>query len=90
MRTFRLINDESNRFKGAHECIIKGVRFYRVENGWCPVENLAMPHTALICSGNLIEKSNKAQIGEVRKSQGQRWKKVSDDKWVIVIESKEK
>ena len=45
---------------------------------------------SLICSGDILEKDKKAQIGEVRERQGQKWKKVSDDKWVIVIESKEK
>ena len=84
MRTFRLTNDASNTFKGAHECIIKGERFYRVENGWSPVgEN----RTSRIYSNDRIEKGNKTQIGEIRERHGQKWKKISENNWVIVPES---
>ena len=85
MRTFRFNNNGSNAAKGAYECVIKGTRFYRVENGWSPVgEN----RTSLICSNDKIEKGNKAQIGEVREKNGLKWKKMSEDKWVIVTEAK--
>jgi len=81
MNTFRLTNNSNN----AVECIIKGERFYGVENGWSPVgENM----TSLICSNDKIEKGNKAAIGEIREKNGLKWKKVSENNWAIVSESR--
>ena len=88
MNTFEYI--KSKLTDKPADIIIKGQPFYRVENGYIPktgYESVGIFEYMKQVNADL-EKGNKAQIGEIRERQGQKWKKVSEDKWALVTESK--